>query len=95
LVEFKRINGHCRVPQKFEQDASLGLWVSTQRRNLNNDKLRLDRKELLDGIDFAWKSHTLTAPSSPMNVRGPVIASFHALLARSCFSLYSLLRLFV
>jgi hypothetical protein len=56
LVEFKRINGHCRVPQKFEQDASLGLWVSAQRKNHNNNKLLSVRKEVLDEIGFAWKA---------------------------------------
>jgi hypothetical protein len=54
LVEFQRNNGNCIVPQKYQEDASLGLWVRTQRRSHSNSKLRLDRKVLLDEIGFAW-----------------------------------------
>jgi hypothetical protein len=55
LVEFKRTNGHCVVPNKYEQDKSLGIWVRMQRSIQNNNKMRSDRKELLDEIGFAWK----------------------------------------
>jgi hypothetical protein len=55
LVEFKHNNGHCMVPQKYKQDKSLGEWVTTQRSNHKNNKIRLDRKKLLDEIDFDWK----------------------------------------
>jgi hypothetical protein len=55
LVEFKRKKGHCVVPHRYEQDKSLGLWVNKQRRNHVNDKLRLDRKKILDEIGFVWK----------------------------------------
>jgi hypothetical protein len=56
LVKFKRFNGHCRVPKSYEQDTYLGQWVSTQRIFHKNNKLRLDRKDLLDEIGFAWTS---------------------------------------
>jgi uncharacterized protein YbgA (DUF1722 family) len=55
IVEFKRKNGHCQVPHKYEQDKSLGHWVCTQRNYHTNDKIRLDRKILLDDIGFVWK----------------------------------------
>jgi hypothetical protein len=71
LLEFKRINGHCMVPSKYEQDKSLGTWVSAQRRNHNNNTLRLDRKDLLEEIGFAWKHITIAN-----DVRGPVTGSF-------------------
>jgi hypothetical protein len=76
LVEFKRISGHCMVPCEYEQDKSLGRWVRTQRRNHNNNNLRLDRKDLLDKIGFAWKYITLAARTSANDVRGPVTGSF-------------------
>jgi hypothetical protein len=86
LVEFKRKHGHCTVPHRYEQDKalgkSLGIWVSMQRKYHNKNKMRLDRKELLDKIGFAWKYVTLAARASTNDVRGPVIGSFHALLAR-------------
>jgi hypothetical protein len=55
LVEFRQEHGHCRVPQSYEQDKSLGSWVMNQRSYYNNDKLRLDRKKILEGIGFVWK----------------------------------------
>jgi hypothetical protein len=89
VVKFKRKNGHCMVPHEYEQDKTLGLWVSTQRKNHKTNKMRLDRKRILDEIGFASTAHTLAAPSSPMNVRGLiVIGSFHS-LGSSYFSLLS------
>jgi hypothetical protein len=73
LVEFKRMNSHCRVPLKYEQDKSLGRWVGTQRNYHNNNQIRHDRKELLDRIGFAWKASALADQLAPMNVRGLVI----------------------
>jgi hypothetical protein len=55
LVEFKRKNDHCMVPRSYDQDRSLGQWVRTQRNNNKNNKIRLDRKKLLDELDFVWK----------------------------------------
>jgi hypothetical protein len=55
LVEFKRDKGHCKVPNKYEQDKSLGTWVSHQRNHHKNNKLRLDRKRRLEDLEFAWK----------------------------------------
>jgi hypothetical protein len=55
LVEFKRNNGHCLVPQGYQKDASLGMWVNTQRQFYSKNKLRLDRKVLLDELGFVWK----------------------------------------
>jgi uncharacterized protein YbgA (DUF1722 family) len=56
LVEFKRNNGHCLVPKSYEQDQSLGRWVGNQRNYHKNDKLRFDRKIILDEIGFVWKA---------------------------------------
>jgi hypothetical protein len=55
LVEFKRMKGHCMVPRRYEQNKSLGIWVTTQRTIHNNTTMRLDRKMLLDEIGFVWK----------------------------------------
>jgi hypothetical protein len=95
LVEYKRINSNLKVPKSNDKDKSLREWISTQRKHHNKNKMRPDRKELLDKIGFVWKYVTLAARASTNDVRGPVIGSFHALLARSCFSLYFSPRLFV
>jgi hypothetical protein len=55
LVEYRRKKGHCKVPKRYKDDKSLGTWVRTQRKNHNDDKMRQDRKDLLDEIGFAWK----------------------------------------
>jgi hypothetical protein len=84
LVEFKRKKGHCLVPRM--EDASLRNWVRIQRRRHRDSKLRLERKELLDTLNYDWKADTLAARSSTTtDVRRLVITSFHA-LERSCLS---------
>jgi hypothetical protein len=58
LVEFKRKHGHCVVPRSNEQEhKSLGPWVNRQRSNYVDNKMRLDRKTLLNEIGFTWKAH--------------------------------------
>jgi hypothetical protein len=54
MVEFKRQNGHFAVPARCELDKSLGKWVHAQRGIHVNNKMRLDRKRVLDKIGFAW-----------------------------------------
>jgi hypothetical protein len=56
LVEFKRKNGHWIVPRRCKEDASLGKWVSYQRHFHRQNRLRLDRKGLLDEIGFPWRA---------------------------------------
>jgi hypothetical protein len=73
LVEFKRKSGHCMVPNKYQQDKSLGIWVKTQRRNHNKNEMRPDRKELLDKVGFARKYIALATRASNTDVRGLVI----------------------
>jgi hypothetical protein len=55
LVEFKRENGHCNMPQRHQEDMPLGNWVDKQRQFHSKNKLRLDRKGLLDDIGFVWR----------------------------------------
>jgi hypothetical protein len=55
LAEFKRKNGHCLVPSTYQEDMALENWVNAQQRSHSNNKLRLDRKVLLDELGFAWK----------------------------------------
>jgi hypothetical protein len=61
LIEFKRKNGHCLVPCRYQQDKSLGIWVANQRwefhGNCKNKQLKKGRKELLDELGFVWRVH--------------------------------------
>jgi hypothetical protein len=56
LVEFKRHNGLCMVPLTDKQEKVMGYWVSRQRSIYKNNKMRVDRKNRLDEIGFAWTS---------------------------------------
>ena len=58
LVELKRKNGHCRMPHRYDPDRPLGRWANAQRTFHSNNELRLDRKELLDKIEFVWISQS-------------------------------------
>ena len=55
VIEFKRKNGHCIVPQRYQSDKSLGRWVDNQRRLFTQKKLPPHREELLNEIGFVWK----------------------------------------
>jgi hypothetical protein len=73
LLEYKRKNGHCKVPQTNKDDKSLGVWVMCQRARHANKKMQPDRKELLDALDFVWKAKTAATRSSTTDVRGLAI----------------------
>jgi hypothetical protein len=55
LVEFQRKNGDCMVPHNYDQDKFLGSWVGRQRFFHKSNKLRQDRKERLDILEFEWR----------------------------------------
>jgi len=55
LAEFKEKHGHCRVPDDWKENRSLGRWVTRQRRKFRLGKLLSECKRLLDQLDFEWK----------------------------------------
>jgi hypothetical protein len=62
LVEFKRIHGHCQVPQQSREYKRLGKWVNTQRTRNKRGKVLPARKQLLDSIGFIWDAIKNPAP---------------------------------
>jgi hypothetical protein len=88
LVDFKRKIGHCMVPSNHEPNKSLANWVQAQRASHTTNKMRQDRKDLLDEVGFVWRARSCTSD----DVRCLVIGSFCAWV-RSFFSLSFLLRL--
>ncbi len=54
LKEFHRNNGHSSVPQKWEENPRLGIWVSVQRRRLSEGNMKKERKTRLDALNFVW-----------------------------------------
>ena len=63
LVQFKRINGHCLVPNNWNLNSPLALWVKRQRYQykLKNEgqhsTLTDEREAALEALGFVWDSH--------------------------------------
>ena len=63
LVQFKRINGHCLVPNNWNLNSPLALWVKRQRYQykLKNEgqhsTLTEEREAALEALGFVWDSH--------------------------------------
>jgi len=61
LLEFKKVTGHCKVPQHYSQNRALGKWVAKQReqyrfyREGRHSFLTDERIDLLKSIGFIWK----------------------------------------
>jgi hypothetical protein len=45
LVDFKKKSGHCKVPNRYKDNKSLGYWVSHQREIFKQGKLSKERIE--------------------------------------------------
>merc|ERR1712087_293637 len=60
LIEFRRRNNHCEVPQNYPKNTSLGTWVNKQRMEHKNrvegknSSLNDYRLERLESIGFRW-----------------------------------------
>jgi len=57
LIEYKRREGHCNVPQREKR---LGCWVSTQRTQYKlllegrQSQMNQERIDMLNALDFNW-----------------------------------------
>jgi superfamily II DNA or RNA helicase len=54
LLDFRKIHGHCNVPNQFQDNPVLARWVSTQRSNKSKGLLNQDYGRLLSDIGFEW-----------------------------------------
>jgi superfamily II DNA or RNA helicase len=54
LVEYKKINGHCNVPQTKANGPPLAGWLSTQRIEYRKGLLEQERVTLLENIGVIW-----------------------------------------
>jgi len=54
LKAYKVEHGHTRVPIRWDQDKTLGAWVSKQRYQNRKGTLREDRKATLEALGFEW-----------------------------------------
>lgn len=62
LCRYRQEHGHCSVPTKYKIDATLGRWVSTQRKQYKDMKenkrslMTEQRFEKLEAIGFCWEA---------------------------------------
>jgi hypothetical protein len=55
LLDFRKVYGHCNVPQRWEEDKELGRWVNTQRIHYRRGDIPdEDRIRRLMEIGFEW-----------------------------------------
>jgi hypothetical protein len=71
LADYRKVHGHCKVPQRYSENVRLGTWVSTQRKHY---KLLQDGKkspmsalriQALESLAFKW---TVSAPKTGKTV---------------------------
>ena len=61
LIAFKQQNGHCNVPQQYDQNKSLGRWVRSQRNQYKlkckgkPSSMTAERQAALEEIGFEWR----------------------------------------
>jgi len=63
LLEYRSYHGDCIVPNEYDNNRPLGIWVDQQRqhysRRINGKEVHSmtdERIELLDAIDFCWNA---------------------------------------
>jgi len=54
LVDYIERFGNCNVPNRWHENAKLGVWCSSQREAFKNGKLPAERIERLDELGFVW-----------------------------------------
>ena len=54
LQAYKKKNGDCQVPGRYNKDPQLGRWVLWQRQLFKKGKLRTDRKKRLESLGMTW-----------------------------------------
>jgi hypothetical protein len=62
LVDYRKIHGHCNVPQRYSENYKLGHWVGTQRKQYKlhleekTSQISLTRIQALESLGFEWKA---------------------------------------
>jgi hypothetical protein len=54
LRAYRKQHGDCNVPKRWEENPTLGQWVSNQRSNRKTGNLNPQRISLLNGLGFCW-----------------------------------------
>lgn len=54
LQNFKELHGHCNIPSTYEENPTLGTWISFQRVQYKKGRLPEDRVQKLTDLGFVW-----------------------------------------
>ena len=54
LKDYKAIQGHCNVPQRYSENQGLAVWVNGQRTKKRRAGVLPNRVRALDEIGFVW-----------------------------------------
>eukprot|EP00976_Prorocentrum_cordatum_P037245 757300-Prorocentrum_minimum.AAC.2 len=54
LVEFKATFGHCNVPNGWEHNRPLALWVPKKRQQYRQGELSIEKVKALTELGFQW-----------------------------------------
>ena len=54
LAEFRKVNGHGKVPSTFDENPALGKWVVNQRVSYRAANMSLERQKRLEDLEFLW-----------------------------------------
>jgi hypothetical protein len=52
--------GHTNIPVQYPKNKTLGAWVFTQRTKRRNNKLSLQKIDLLDDLNFVWNARDVS-----------------------------------
>ena len=55
LQEYRQKHGNAAVPWEWAGNPKLSRWVHTQRKAYAKNKIRADRRELLDSVGMVWR----------------------------------------
>ena len=65
VLEFKKKQGHCRIPRWYEADLAFANWCHSQRNAYKRNIIREDRKKLLEEAGFVWRLAEDTEDQKP------------------------------
>jgi hypothetical protein len=71
LAEYRKIHGHCNVPQNYSENTKLASWVNNQRYKYKMRaegkalQITLPRIQALESLGFDWKPSISRAKGTP------------------------------
>jgi hypothetical protein len=73
LADYRRIKGHCNIPQRYKENLKLATWAATQRKQYRlhsegkKSQMTLPRIKALESLGFEWKLATSRRKGTPRN----------------------------